>query len=373
MMRARLAWDVLKETVTEFMEDKVLRLSAALAYYAIFSLGPLLVIVIGIASFFLGQATVQDEVQRQLQAFVGSDAAQAVQSLASSKKHGTGIVATALGIVALVIGATGLFGQLQDSLNTIWEVQPKPGRGLWGLLRDRFLSFTMILGIAFLLLISMVITTLLQAATGALGDALPMSETALHALNFVVSFSVITLLFAMIFKYLPDAQVRWRDVWVGAAGTAILFTIGKFAIGLYLGQQSTASTYGAAGSLVLVLLWVYYSSLILFFGAEFTQVYARQTGSRIAPSTNAVRVTDSERAQQGLPRREGKQAGPPGASAGSAPVPDSHPGPAVWAYRDGPEQAPRRMFASAVTAAFISGWLVHRKFTKPKQSKSVRA
>jgi len=202
--------------------------------------------------------------------------------------------------VALLFGATGVFGQLQDSLNTIWGVKSKPGRGLLAFLRARFLSLSMVLGIGFLLLISMALSTFLTAVTKSMGSALPVPPAIMHGLNFALSFALITLLFAMIFKFLPDVKVPLRKVWVGAIGTALLFTVGKELLALYLGRASTTSAYGAAGSVIVVLMWVYYASVILFFGAEFTQVYARQTGARILPSEFAEPVTSEERAEQGM-------------------------------------------------------------------------
>ena len=207
----------------------------------------------------------------------------------------TGIVATVVATATLLLGASGVFGQLQDSLNTIWGVQPKEGRGIWGLIKDRFISFAALLGTGFLLLVSLVLSAGLAAFGKWFGGWLPAPEVVLQVLEFLISFAVITGLFAMIFKILPDAQVAWRDVWVGAALTALLFTVGKFAIGLYLGKSDVGSAYGAAGSLVILLVWVYYSAQILLFGAEFTQVYANAVGSRIVPSKDAV-VTDPKKA-----------------------------------------------------------------------------
>ena len=205
-----------------------------------------------------------------------------------------------VGTVTLLMGASGVFGQLKDALNTIWEVKAKPGQGVMKFVRERILSFGMVLVIGFLLLLSLLLTTMLSGFSKYVGSALPFSAAVTAVFGFVVSFAVITLLFASIFKLLPDAKVKWRDVWVGAIATALLFEIGKFLLGLYLGRESTASPYGAAASVVLLLLWVYYGSLILFFGAEFTQVYARTMGEKIQPSANAEAVTEEARAQQGL-------------------------------------------------------------------------
>src|SRR5438874_9993078 len=271
-MKLRRMLNILKETVHEFSEDKTLRLGAALAYYSIFSIAPLLIIVTGVAGFFMGQEAVRERIQAQLTDLLGEQGTNAIVSMIGAHKQGTNLLAIVIGVIVLLFGASGVFGQLQDSLNVIWEVQPKPGRGVWGFIKSRFLSFAMVLVIGFLLLISMVISTALSALTGALGNVLPIPGFVAHIANFVVFFLVTILLFAMIYKVLPDVRVKWRDVWSGAIFTALLFNIGKYALGLYLGRASVASSYGAAGSLVVALLWVYYSSLILFFGAEFTQV-----------------------------------------------------------------------------------------------------
>jgi membrane protein len=287
-----------KCTVTEFGEDNVLRLSAALAYYAMFSIGPLLVIAVGLAGFAFGHQAVRSEIEGQLRAMLGENSAKMVESMMSAQKQGGGLITTIIGLVALLFGAAGVFGQLQDALNTIWGVKSKPGKGLLGLIRARFLSLSMVLGIGFLLLVSMAVSTALSALTKSMGSGLP--QVLAHALNIVVSLGVVTLLFAMIFKYLPDIKVPLRKVWVGAILTALLFTAGKELLALYLGRASTASAYGAAGSVIIILMWVYYASVILFFGAEFTQVYAKQTGTQVVPSEFAEPVTQAERAEQGM-------------------------------------------------------------------------
>jgi membrane protein len=292
------------------MEDRALRLSAALAYYAMFSLGPLLFIVIMLAGMVFGEEAVRGQVQQQLQSFVGEKSAQTIESMMAARKLGASPVTTVIAIVTLLFGASGVFGQLQDALNTIWEVRAKPGRGLAGFLRQRFLSLSMVLGLGFLLLISMVITTAVEAFAGTLGRWLPVPPFVMVAVSVAIGFCVVTLLFAMIFKFLPDVKVPWRPVWIGALGTALLFTIGKFLMGLYLGREGTASAYGAAGSVIVILLWIYYSSVILFFGAEFTQVYAKKTSARIVPSQYAVPVTEEARAQQGMPSEGRHHAAP---------------------------------------------------------------
>ncbi|MEW6157478.1 MAG: YihY/virulence factor BrkB family protein [Verrucomicrobiota bacterium] len=352
------AWKILKGTLAEFSEDRVLRLSAALAYYAAFSLGPILIIVIAVLGWFMEESTIRDALKTYIEAAVGPRAGQAVSSMLENQRESEGLIAAILSGVALLIGATGFFGQLQDSLNTIWEVHPKPGRGIMGVLYDRFLSFTMILGMAFLLLVSMVISTAMEAMRGMIESWLPFSATIAQVLHGVISFGVIATLFAMIFKLLPDARVRWRDVWIGAAGTAALFTLGKFALSFYLGRESTTSTFGAAGSLVLLLLWVYYSSIILFFGAEFTQVYAKETGTRIVPKENAEPVTAEGRAQQGLAPSE------------SAVEPVAAPAPAMTRVRGGAGEPvhgtrPRLGWASlAAITGLLAGWTLHKRFAR---------
>jgi membrane protein len=301
-MKFKPAFNIIKGTATEFGEDNVLRLSAALAYYAIFSIGPLLAIVVGLAGLAFGNEHVRHQIHQSLQGMLGENSAKTIDSMMAARSHSKSLLTTILGIIALLFGAAGVFGQLQDSLNTIWEVKAKPGGGIWGLARQRFLSFSMVLGVGFLLLVSLALSTALSAFAGMLNNAIPMGEFVAHAVNFIVSFGVITVLFAMIFKYLPDVKIPWSKVWIGAIATALLFTIGKYLLGLYLGRQSTSSAYGAAGSVIVILMWVYYASVILFFGAEFTQVYARRTGAKIVQSKYAVPVTEDERAEQGIPK-----------------------------------------------------------------------
>jgi membrane protein len=313
-MPRKSKWSILKQTITEFGEDNVLRLSAALAYYSIFSIGPLLAIIVGLTGLAFGVESVRHQIEDQLQSMLGPGAAKMVESMMAAQRKGTSLITTIIGLVALLFGAAGVFGQLQDSLNTIWEIKSKPGAGMWNLIRNRFFSFSMVLGIGFLLLVSMALSTALSAMTGELNAKMPAGGFIAHALDFVVSFGVETVLFAMIFKFLPDVKVPWSKVWVGAIGTTILFTIGKMLLGLYLGRAGTTSPYGAAGSVIVVLTWVYYASVILFFGAEFTQVYAKATGAVIRPTSYAVPVTAEERAEQGMPRPEALGAEPAASS-----------------------------------------------------------
>jgi membrane protein len=303
-MRVKGILEVVKDTLKEFMEDKAMRLAAALAYYAIFSIGPLLFVLVAIAGWIFGEEAVRGQIQGQISGMVGDEAAKTIESMMAAKKLGTSPITTVLAVITLAIGASGVFGQLQDALNTIWEVKAKPGLGIWAFLRDRFLSMSMVLGLGFLLLISMVLTTAVQALVSRGGQLLPIPDAATAILSAVISFIVVALLFAMIYKFLPDVKLGWGDVMVGALVTAGLFTGGKFLLGWYLGREGTASSYGAAGSVVVILLWIYYSSIILLFGAEFTQAYALKRGHKLEPSKYAVPVTQEARAQEGIPKPE---------------------------------------------------------------------
>ena len=305
-MRLNDTWAIIKETAGDWSADKASRLAAALAYYSLLSLAPLLVIVIAIAGFFLGHDAASGRVAGELGAVVGSEPAQGIQSVvASAHAPSTGLFSTIVGIATLFVGASGVFGELQSSLNTIWEVKPKPGRGILGELKDRFLSFTMVLGVAFLLLISLVLSSLLSAIGTRFSGALPGGEALWQMINFGFSLAVVTLLFGLIFKYIPDAKIAWRDVWLGAAVTAVLFTIGKFLLGLYLGKAAVGSSYGAAGSIIALVVWVYYAAQILFLGAEFTQVQARSRGREIRPNENAVPLPKAGATQNAPPRPSG--------------------------------------------------------------------
>jgi len=267
-------------------DDNASRLSAALAYYTIFSLAPLLVIVIAIAGLIWDAGAVRTQILSQVQSLVGAEGAGFVANLMTNTgSPGQGILALIIGIITLLFGALGVFNELHNSLNIIWNVNMQKPKGFWQSLKkvivDRLLSFTMILGIGFLLLVSLVITAGLAATQNTIGNTFPIPELVLQIVNLVISIGVITVLFALIFKFLPDIKIGWRDVWMGAFVTSLLFSLGKTAIGIYLGNSAVASTFGAAGSLVLLLLWIYYSAQILFFGAEFTQVYADNYGSKM--------------------------------------------------------------------------------------------
>jgi membrane protein len=288
-MQRKSIWQFLKTTINEWVEAEPFQLAAALSYYTLFSLAPLLLIAIGVAGFVFGREAAQNQIVETLQGMIGQDSAKAVQEMiqASNEKPKTGMLSTIIGFVALLFGAGGVVGQLQTSLNKMWEVTPKPGQGVWGFLRQRFFSFAMVLAIGFLLLVSLVVTAVLSSFTSMLTSFLGDATFVAHAIDILVSFGFVTLLFALIYKYVPDVEIQWRDVWVGAALTSILFTLGKYLIGLYIGTSGVSSTFGAAGSLITILVWVYYSSLIFFLGAEFTRVYATQYGSGVAPAENA--------------------------------------------------------------------------------------
>jgi len=292
---------LLKATFNAWMEDNALRLSAALAYYSIFSIAPLLVIAISVAGLVLGEEAVRGQLDDQLKSYVGAQAAESVQSMVqSASKPSEGWTGAVVGFVTLLLGASGVFGQLKDALNTIWEVKPRAGAAIMGFVRERLLNFGMVLVIGFLLLTSLLLTTALAALHAYFESLFGIPPFVAGVLGFLVSFGVVTTLFAFIFKVLPDAQVEWRNVWTGAVVTALLFDLGKFGLGFYLGRESMASSFGAAGSVVLLLLWVYYASCILLFGAEFTQEYAKATGHEIRTVPGAVPVTAEARAQQGL-------------------------------------------------------------------------
>ncbi len=289
---------LITQSFSEWSEDNASRLAAALAYYTIFSIPPLLIIVIAIAAQIFDRTAVQQQIINQIAGLVGSTGAEAIEViLDNASESDEGSVAAILSVVTLILGASGVFGQLHGALNTIWEVKPKPGRGILGTIKDRFFSFTMVLGVGFLLMVSLMVSTVLAAFNEFVTNALPSLLILAQLINFVVSFGIITILFALIFKVVPDVRVAWRDVWVGALVTAFLFTVGKWAIGLYLGNSAPGSTYGAAGSLIVLLLWVYYSAQILFLGAEFTQVYANKYGSRIVADENAIGLTPLARGE----------------------------------------------------------------------------
>lgn len=291
----RSAWEIIKETASDWSEDNASRLAAALAYYSLLSLAPLLVIAVAVSGFFLGDEAARGQVVGELATIVGSEAAEGIQAIvASAQSPAAGVWSTIVGVVTLFFGASGVFGELQSSLNTVWEVKPKPGLGFWRQVRIRFFSFTMVLGVAFLLLVSLILTTAVSAIGAKFSRDLPGGEALWQGVNALVSLFVIGGAFALIFKFVPDVKVEWRDVWVGGAVTALLFTLGKSLLGLYLGKAAVGSAYGAAGSVVALVVWVYYATQIFLLGAEFTQVQARRSGRQIEPSRYAVSIAPGQ-------------------------------------------------------------------------------
>ena len=290
-LRENSVWQLVKETGSGWDEDNVARLAAALAYYTLLSIAPLIVLAVAVTGLAFGEEAARQHIAGELASVVGTGAAEAIQSIAkNARAPGTGVLSIAVGVVVLLFGASGVFGELQAALNTVWDVAPKPGRGIWGIVKDRFFSFTLVVGVAFLLLVSLVVSAALTWVGAFFEHTLPGGAVLWQVLNFCISLGVVTALFALIFKTLPDVRIHWRDVWVGAAVTAGLFTLGKFGLGLYLGSAGVSSAYGAAGSIVALVIWVYYSAQVLLLGAEFTEAYARRFGSRIVPDDQAVSV-----------------------------------------------------------------------------------
>lgn len=290
--RLKAGWELLKLTFAEWTNDDAFELSAALAFYTIFSIAPVLLIAVGVASFFFAPGTAADRIIGEMGAMIGTQGANAVkQVIESSRGFGKGVWAVSVGIITLITGATAVFGELQSALNRMWDVQAKPDRGvILSFIVDRLRSFAIAVCVGFLLLVSLVISAAISGLQDYLNQWLPGIPWVWQTANSVSSFLVIAVLFAMIYKFLPDVVIAWKDVWIGAAVTAVLFSGGKYAIGIYLGRTATTSAFGAAGSLVVLLFWVYYSALISFLGAEFTQVYARRYGPGIQPKRHAVRV-----------------------------------------------------------------------------------
>jgi membrane protein len=286
-----------KQSFQEFLQDKAPQLGAALAYYTVFSLAPLILVLLAIVGvvFRDDPAGTWNKITQQMSYFLDPGAVQVVQSIAQkASQPGKSTIATIIGVALALFGASGVFGQLQDALNTIWGVKAKPGGGIWGFLRGRFLSFAMVGGVCFLLLVSLTLESLLKGFSHYVQTVFPGGIVVAMAVYLIFDCGVVVLLFAMIFKFLPDAQIQWRDVWIGAIMTAIFFGIGKWLLGLYLGSGAAGSAYGAASSLITLLLWVYYSSQILLFGAEFTQVYANRAGREVKPSEYAIPVETKE-------------------------------------------------------------------------------
>jgi membrane protein len=311
--RPAALWNLLKESIAEWSRDKALRLGAALSFYAVLSLPSLLVIVVTVAAVVFGREAAQTQIVEQFGGLVGEEGGRLIETmLTGGETPRKGIFASLLAGLLLLFGATGAFAELQDSLNVIWNVKTKPRGGVWGLIRTRVLSLNLVLAAGFLLIVSLTVSAALAALGEFWGSRFEGLEFALKTIDFILSFGVLTVLFAVLFRRLPDIDIPWRDVWLGSAVTSLLFTLGKFAIGLYLGKSAVAASYGAAGPLVILLLWIYYSSLIFFFGAEFTQVYSRTYGSRVG------KATDKEESQTTGVLPVGK--GPAGSSS-KAPAP----------------------------------------------------
>lgn len=291
-----LVWKLIFQTIKDSVNDDVFKLSAALSYYTIFSLAPLLIIIIRISSLVYGKDAVEGKIFGQIRDFVGSDAAlQIQQALQHFHTAGGGYIMTIIGVLTLLIGATAVFNEIQHSVNMIWKIRAKPKKGILKLLVNRLLSFALIIGLCILLIISLTIDGLIQALNNRINFNISFQNLdSVYFVNLILMFIVLTLLFGIIFKVLPDAKITWKNVLAGAVVTAILFLIGKYFLSWYLSQNAAVNAYGAAGSLVLLLLWIYYSSVILFIGAEFTQVYALHSGKRIHPNKYAVFIDTKE-------------------------------------------------------------------------------
>ncbi len=289
-------WEVLKNAFSGFSDDKVTKLSGSLAYYTVFSMGPLLIVIISLCGIFLGREAVEGKIFGVLVGFVGQDtAAQLQEIIKNASLSGKSTIAAVIGAVTLVAGATSVFAEIQDSINGIWGIKPKPKRGWLKMVQNRFLSFSVIISLGFLLLVSLGVSGVIDALSGKLQAAYPdVTVVVFYFINVLITIIVTTAIFAVIFKVLPDAKIKWRDVITGSIVTAVLFMLGKFAISIYISQSKVGSTYGTAGSLVVLLLWVYYSAIILYFGAEFTKAWAVKYSDAIHPNDYAVTTQQVE-------------------------------------------------------------------------------
>jgi membrane protein len=301
-------WDVIKSASNSFIDDKLMKLSGALSFYMIFSMGPLLLIIITMCSIFFGRAAVEGKIYAQLEGFIGHDTAiQLQQIIQHAAISGKTTVATIIGVAFLIIGASSVFAEMQDSINMIWGLKPKPKSGWVAFLKNRLLSFSIIVSLAFLLLVSLGFSALVEIFGNHLKSAFPgISIIVVYVINLCMTVGITTFIFAVIFKVLPDAKIKWRDVSIGALTTTILFLLGKFAISFYISKSNVGSTYGAAGSLIILLLWVYYSSMILYYGAEFTKFYAVEFGDQIKPMDYAVtvRMVEEEKGKMSIQQKE---------------------------------------------------------------------
>ena len=299
-MTGKLLLAIVKDAGRGWIDHKATRLAAAVAFYTLLSLAPLLVIAVAVAGFVFGDEAARGGLDRQLRDLLGDSGADVLKTaLQNADKPKSGLLATVIGVGSLLFGASGVFGELQDSMNTVWEVKPKDGRGIAGIVKDRFLSFGMVLVVGFLLLVSLAVSAVVAGLAGYFDQVMPGLTWLPQVVNFVAGFFVVALLFALLFKVLPDVHVGWREVFFGASVTALLFSVGRFLIGVYLGKTGVGSPFGAAGSVVALVVWVYYSALILFFGVELTRAFARQLGT-VRVAANALPVTAEAKAREGM-------------------------------------------------------------------------
>ncbi|MGN6342059.1 MAG: YihY/virulence factor BrkB family protein [Ginsengibacter sp.] len=301
-------WEVLKKSFKGFSNDRITKMSSSLSYYTIFSMAPLLIIIISLSGLFLGQDAAQGKIYDQLSDFIGSNAASQLQTMIQNASlSGKSKFAAIIGIATLIVGATTVFAQIQDTINYIWGIKPKPKKGWLNFLKNRFLSFSVIIGLAFLLLVSLTLSTIVDTFSASLKAHFPqITVVLLYVINTVITLLLTALIFGTIFKVLPDAKIRWRDVITGAITTAVLFMLAKFGISFYISKSNVGTTYGAAGSLVILLLWVYFSAMILYFGAEFTKAYAVEFGAAIHPDDYAVttKIVEVEVGQKSIQEKE---------------------------------------------------------------------
>jgi membrane protein len=301
-------WNVFKDSFKGFGEDNVTKLSGSLAYYTVFSLGPLLVVIIALCSLFLGREAIEGKIFEQLSGFVGHDTALQLQEIIKNASiAGKGKLAAVIGLITLLLGATTVFGDIQDSINKIWGIKPKPKKGWLKMLQNRFLSFSVIASLGFLLLVSLGISAIIETLINSFKAKYPdVAVIFIYVINIILTLGITTIIFAVIFKVLPDARIKWKDVMAGAIATALLFMLGKFGISFYISKANVGSTFGAAGSIVILLVWVYYSSIILYFGAEFTKAYAIKYGAAIHPNEYAVttKQVEVETGKQSIQQKE---------------------------------------------------------------------
>lgn len=301
-------WKVLKNSFKGFSNDRITKMSSSLSYYTLFSMAPLLIIIISLSGIFLGQDAAQGKIYDQLSNFIGSNAASQLQTMIQNASlSGKSKLAAIIGIATLIVGATTVFAQIQDTINYIWGIKPKPKKSWLNFLKNRFLSFSVIIGLAFLLLVSLTLSTLIDGFSDALKAHFPqITVVFLYIINTLITLIVTALIFGAIFKVLPDAKIRWKDVLTGAITTAVLFMLAKFGISFYISKSNVGTTYGAAGSLVILLLWVYFSAMILYFGAEFTKAYAVEFGAEIRPDDYAVttKIVEVEVGKKSIQEKE---------------------------------------------------------------------